>query len=82
MRVFSWGALAIAMASSMFPTSITAAHNAARSTQHTATPIKHLAVLFQENIIFDHYFGIYPHAANTDGNPFHAKRDTPRSTAH
>ena len=22
---------------------------------------------------FDHYFGTYPYAANTDGNPFHAK---------
>ena len=44
----------------------------------TATPIKHLVVIFQENISFDHYFGTYPYAANTDGNPFHAKRGTPR----
>ncbi len=65
MRVFSWGALVIAMASSMFPTSITPAHNATHGSQHTATPIKHLVVLFQENISFDHYFGTYPHAANT-----------------
>ena len=43
----------------------------------TATPIKHLVVIFQENISFDHYFGTYPYAANTDGNPFHAKRGTP-----
>jgi phospholipase C len=26
----------------------------------TATPIKHLVVIFQENISFDHYFGTYP----------------------
>src|SRR5579862_5656527 len=25
-----------------------------------ATPIKHLVVIFQENISFDHYFGTYP----------------------
>ncbi len=44
----------------------------------TATPIKHLVVIFQENISFDHYFGTYPYAANTDGSPFKAKRGTPR----
>ena len=43
----------------------------------TATPIKHLVVIFQENVSFDHYFGTYPHAANTDGNPFHALAATP-----
>ena len=43
----------------------------------TATPIKHLVVIFQENISFDHYFGTYPYAANTDGSTFHAKRGTP-----
>jgi phospholipase C len=43
----------------------------------TATPIKHLVVIYQENISFDHYFGTYPHAANTDGQPFTAKPDTP-----
>ncbi|HUZ39116.1 MAG TPA: alkaline phosphatase family protein [Streptosporangiaceae bacterium] len=43
----------------------------------TATPIQHLVVIFQENVSFDHYFGTYPHAANTDGNPFHALPQTP-----
>ncbi|HYB87225.1 MAG TPA: alkaline phosphatase family protein, partial [Streptosporangiaceae bacterium] len=43
----------------------------------TATPIKHLVVIFQENVSFDHYFGTYPQAANTDGNPFHALAGTP-----
>jgi phospholipase C len=46
-------------------------------TPHTATPIKHLVVIFDENVSFDHYFGTYPNAANTDGNPFHAKPGTP-----
>jgi phospholipase C len=29
------------------------------------TPIRHVVVIFDENISFDHYFGTYPHAANT-----------------
>jgi phospholipase C len=37
----------------------------------TTTPIKHVVIIFQENVSFDHYFGTYPHAANTDGQPFH-----------
>src|SRR3984893_5923908 len=45
----------------------------------TATPIKHVIVIFQENVSFDHYFGTYPFAANsTAGEPvFEAKSDTP-----
>src|SRR3954454_12088003 len=44
----------------------------------TATPIKHLVVIYDENISFDHYFGTYPHAANPPGEPaFHPARRTP-----
>jgi phospholipase C len=44
----------------------------------TTTPIKHLVVLFQENIPFDRYFGVYPHALNPPGEPrFVAKPGTP-----
>jgi phospholipase C len=43
----------------------------------TATPIHHLVVIFQENVSFDHYFGTYPRAANTDGRPFTASATTP-----
>ena len=44
----------------------------------TATPIKHLVILFQENESFDHYFGTYPNAANTPGEPqFNPARGTP-----
>ncbi len=43
----------------------------------TTTPIKHLVVIFQENVSFDHYFGTYPKAANTSGQPFHASPRTP-----
>lgn len=44
----------------------------------TATPIKHLVVIFQENVSFDHYFGTYPNALNPAGEPaFNARRNTP-----
>jgi phospholipase C len=43
----------------------------------TATPIKHVVVIFQENVSFDHYFGTYPFAANTDGGHFTAAKGTP-----
>ena len=44
----------------------------------TATPIKHLVVIFQENVSFDHYFATYPNATNPMGEPaFHARRGTP-----
>ena len=43
----------------------------------TATPIKHLIVVYQENVSFDHYFGTYPKAANTDGTRFTAAPNTP-----
>jgi phospholipase C len=35
----------------------------------TKTPIKHLVVIFQENVSFDHYFATYPHAQNPPGEP-------------
>lgn len=54
----------------------------------TATPIKHVVVLFQENVSFDHYFATYPNAANTSGETqqgsvagaaaFTASEDTPK----
>src|SRR5271167_1640048 len=45
----------------------------------TATPIKHVVVIFQENISFDHYFATYPYATNPAmETPFYPKDDTPR----
>ena len=35
----------------------------------TATPIKHLVVIFNENVSFDHYFATYPNAGNPAGEP-------------
>src|SRR5579859_7402456 len=44
----------------------------------TATPIKHVVVIFQENVSFDHYFGTYPKATNPAGDPqFTAAPNTP-----
>ncbi|HEX4049656.1 MAG TPA: alkaline phosphatase family protein [Steroidobacteraceae bacterium] len=44
----------------------------------TTTPIKHLVVIYQENISFDHYFATYPHATNPMGEPkFYAAPFTP-----
>jgi len=44
----------------------------------TATPIKHLVVIFQENVSFDHYFATYPNATNPGGEPrFVAQPETP-----
>jgi phospholipase C len=45
----------------------------------TATPIKHLVVIFGENRSFDHYFATYPTATNPSGEPvFKAARNTPK----
>ena len=43
-----------------------------------STPIKHLVIIFPENISFDHYFGTYPHAENPANEPkFTALPHTP-----
>jgi phospholipase C len=59
------------------PTSSAQPTATAASDAPTATPIHHLVVILQENVSFDHYFGTYPQAANTDGQPFHALPATP-----
>ncbi len=43
---------------------ITAAAASATNRRNTTTPIKHLVVIFQENVSFDHYF-----AKNPPGEP-------------
>ncbi|MGZ4660909.1 MAG: phospholipase C [Arthrobacter sp.] len=57
----------------------------------TSTPIKHVVVIFGENVSFDHYFATYPKAANTSGETqqgsgtdaatFAAAKDTPKDIA-
>jgi phospholipase C len=45
----------------------------------TKTPIKHIVVVFNENISFDHYFGTYPNALNPEGEPvFEPAKNTQR----
>ncbi len=45
---------------------------------YTTTPIKHLVVIFQENVSFDHYFATYPSAANLPGEAkWVAAKNTP-----
>ncbi len=49
-----------------------------RAQSGTATPIKHLVVIFDENVSFDHYFGTYPNALNPPNEPpFQAAPGTP-----
>jgi phospholipase C len=43
----------------------------------TTTPLKHLVIIFGENISFDHYFATYPLALNPDPPFFSARDDTP-----
>jgi len=50
----------------------------AQNALNTATPIKHLVVIYGENVSFDHYFGTYPSAPNPSGEPaFNAAAGTP-----
>jgi len=68
--------LALAMPSGLFASPAAGASDPVPTT----TPIKHVIVIFDENISFDHYFATYPHATNPQGEPaFHAKDDTPRA---
>jgi phospholipase C len=50
----------------------------AQAQSGTTTPIKHLVIIFQENVSFDHYFGTYPHALNPPNEPaFNPASGTP-----
>ncbi len=69
----SAGVIQVAMAHGLHHQGRHHHHGARRPDQNgrTATPIKHVVVIFQENVSFDHYFGTYPDAANTDGQTVH-----------
>src|SRR5450755_503172 len=58
-------ALSAQLAQSLPAATPTASQPAAQ----TATPVKYLVVIFDENVSFDHYFGSYPNAANPAGEP-------------
>ena len=70
------GALSVALAMTGLAVSSAGASPSVASA--TTTPIKHLVVIYQENVSFDHYFGTYPKAANTSGQPFKASSGTPK----
>ena len=73
-------AMAIAAAAALTLTPVSPTFAKDRDDSKTKTPIKHVVIIFQENVSFDHYFGTYPHAFNLPGEtPFHAKEDTPES---
>lgn len=60
------------------PSSLSGSGTSTVESGTTTTPIKHLVVIFDENISFDHYFGTYPVATNPPGEPqFHAAPNTP-----
>ena len=49
------------------------------NTLKTKYPIKHLVVIFNENRSFDHYFGTYPNAVKSEGEPvFKPAKNTQR----
>ncbi|MER5217656.1 alkaline phosphatase family protein [Streptomyces sp. NPDC002838] len=74
------GAAALATASGAVPAFAASAHGGhGHSGTRTATPIKHLVVIYDENVSFDHYFATYPQAANTDGTKFEAAAHTPKT---
>ncbi|KAA1008200.1 alkaline phosphatase family protein [Paraburkholderia panacisoli] len=68
------GSNSVSSTSSSTPTPVVSAQDAVA----TATPIKHVVVIFGENVSFDHYFATYPQAANPVGEPqFTAATGTP-----
>jgi phospholipase C len=71
-------ALATSLATLMIAGQMAGSAAQAQSADSTATPIKHVVVIFDENISFDHYFGTYPNATNPKGETrFIAKPGTP-----
>src|SRR4051794_2216023 len=68
------GGLAAAAAAAV-AVGLTVAHADAPPSAPTSTPIKHVVVLFDENISFDHYFATYPNAANPPGQPKFVAKD-------
>lgn len=80
--MFKRTALAAALASAVMMMSLSGCNSSSGSTDAaalaTATPIKHVVVIFGENVSFDHYFATYPNATNPSGETaFTALAGTP-----
>jgi phospholipase C len=59
-------------------TAIAAEDDVMTNNSGSDSPIKHVIVIFQENVSFDHYFATYPTAVNGPGEPsFQANANTP-----
>jgi len=71
MRKTIAGAGVFGIALAFTSSAVTSADANPTASSKTTTPIKHVVVIYQENVSFDHYFGTYPKAANTSGQPFH-----------
>src|SRR5579864_3037758 len=81
-RAFLFGVSGIAMAVALYAcggnngNSLTSV--SAQNQLTTSTPIKHVVVIYNENVSFDHYFATYPNATNPAGEPaFTAAAGTP-----
>src|SRR5579864_7504869 len=81
-RAFLFGVSGIAMAVALYAcggnngNSLTSV--SAQNQLTTSTPIKHVVVIYNENVSFDHYFATYPNATNPAGEPtFTAAASTP-----
>ena len=70
-------AAAVGSAAAMTLTGVAGRAAPALAATAPTTPIKHVVVIYQENVSFDHYFGTYPKAANSGGQPFVAAPGTP-----
>jgi phospholipase C len=71
------GAAVVAAGVTAAVTGVGTASGVAAAAPAATTPIKHVVVIYQENVSFDHYFGTYPQATNTSGHPVTAKPGTP-----
>jgi phospholipase C len=76
-KLLAAGAGVMATAAAAIGISVSSA-SAPASPPQPNTPIKHLVVIFDENVSFDHYFGTYPNALNPPGEPsFTSQPGTP-----
>ena len=66
--------LSTSVAALMLATQVLAPAAVQAQRNSTATPIKHLVVIFRENVSFDHYFGTYPYAPNPEASPGLSRR--------
>ena len=71
-------ALVLLLCAATARVAVAGAARSRRDDADTSTKVKHLVIIFQENVTFDHYFATYPRAANPAGEPgFTARADTP-----